>query len=172
MNSNEIEIAVCNYFGLRRNLIVPNVWWGMNFKHELDMLVISRAGYASEVEIKTTKGDLKKDLAKKHGHADHRIKSLWFAIPESLIHCTDLVPEHAGIMICGMKKIGDNRPMVPKVIKVLRRPKSKSQYEWNALEQLKLAQLGCLRVWNLKAKVIGQKIEDDEVSDELSRAVP
>ena len=33
----EIETAVANYFGYRRQIIVPNVWWGLGFNHECEI---------------------------------------------------------------------------------------------------------------------------------------
>lgn len=66
MKTIELEIAIMEYFGIRQNLIVPNVSWGMNGLHECDVLILSKAGYATEVEIKISKPDLLKDRDKKH----------------------------------------------------------------------------------------------------------
>ena len=74
---SEIELAVAHYFDPRRNIIVPNVWWGMGFNYECDLLVLTKAGYAYEVEIKTTKSDLKADLKKEHGHKSDKIRKLF-----------------------------------------------------------------------------------------------
>ncbi len=41
----DIEIAVSSHFGIRQNTIVPNLFWGM-FTYELDLLVLSKGGYA------------------------------------------------------------------------------------------------------------------------------
>ncbi len=72
----DIECALATYFDPRRNLIVPNVWWGMGLNHECDLMVMTRSGYVYEVEIKTSKADLVRDLKKPHGHGDDKIRKL------------------------------------------------------------------------------------------------
>ena len=94
----DIELAVSGYLNPRQNLIVPNVHWGLGI-HECDLLVITQAGYAWEIEIKVSKADLIKDGKKRHGHIDFRIKELWFAIPKYLEPHIEHVPKHAGIIV-------------------------------------------------------------------------
>ena len=93
----EMECCVASFLNYRSNLIVPNVSWGMAL-HECDLLVITKAGYAWEVEIKVTKADLKKDSEKWHGHRSSRIKHLFFAIPTYLQDAIEYIPERAGII--------------------------------------------------------------------------
>jgi len=97
MTSTDIELELANYFNPRSNLIIPNVSWGFNI-HECDLLVVSPAGYITEVEIKISKSDIRADLKKRHKHFDTRIKRLFFAIPYNLQDYADLIPEHAGIL--------------------------------------------------------------------------
>ena len=65
MKTIEVEVAIMQHFDVRRNVIVPNVSWGI-FRpgigqlHEIDLLVLSGSNYATEVEIKVTKADLKR----------------------------------------------------------------------------------------------------------------
>ena len=47
-----------NFFNYRANLIVPNISWGLGL-HECDLLVLTSSGYATEIEIKVSKADLK-----------------------------------------------------------------------------------------------------------------
>ena len=61
----EIEVVVAQYFDPRRNVIVPNVWWGWGLRHECDLVVMTKTGYAYEVEIKVSRSDLKADLKKR-----------------------------------------------------------------------------------------------------------
>lgn len=42
----DMEVAVMEHFGVRQNLIVPNVWWGMGLNHECDMLVLTKSNCA------------------------------------------------------------------------------------------------------------------------------
>lgn len=65
----QCEVAIMKHFGIRANLIVPNVSWeiySLPFRtlHECDILILSNSGYATEVEIKISKADLLKDREK------------------------------------------------------------------------------------------------------------
>ena len=89
MKTIDIEIAVMKWIGIRRNLVIPNVSWGISMKHpttykwmglhECDILSLTKSNYAMEVEIKTTKSDLLKDKEKTHGHNSNLIRYLYFA---------------------------------------------------------------------------------------------
>lgn len=102
IKTSEIELAIAKFFGIRQNIIVPNLSWGLGFKHELDLAVITKSCYLHEYEIKTSAGDLKKDLEKPHLHRDklNRIRTLNFVIPDYLYKYKDYIPEHAGIYCC------------------------------------------------------------------------
>lgn len=140
----DIELALCSFLDYRVNLIVPNVSWGM-FSHECDLLVLTKSGYASEVEIKVDKYDLIKDKLKRHKHKDYRnrIKYLYFAIPFYLEDCIDHIPGHAGVIIVGE----DLR------CKIIRKPKRIGKYKFSMEERYQIARLGALRIWNLKRKI-------------------
>ena len=64
MNAREIEYHVSNYFDVLRNICVPNVSHGFNGLWESDLLIVTKARYLYEVEIKTSVADLRKDLKK------------------------------------------------------------------------------------------------------------
>jgi hypothetical protein len=144
---SEIEFAISRHFNYRTNVIIPNLSWGM-FPYELDLCVLNmRSLYASEVEIKISQSDLKRDGKKHHQHAGKAfgnrtmIKALWFAMPLKMEKCTDLVPERAGILLV------DNKGNV----KILRKPTiNKLARPWPITEAFKLARLGTLRMWSLK----------------------
>lgn len=141
--SAEIEIAVAAYFGARTHIIVPNVSWGM-FGYELDLCILNnKSFYASEVEIKTSKFDLKRDCKKSHQHDlnYNMIKNLWFAMPEKLECCADLVPTKAGILLVSPKS----------VVREIRKPQpNRIARKWTVQKAYELARLGTLRVWDLK----------------------
>jgi len=146
----EIEVILSKFFKKRINLIVPNISWGLNI-HECDLLIISKSGYATEVEIKVSIADLKKDLIKRHHHIDYRnrIKNLYFAFPEKLEKhlekYKDFIPPRAGILIIKP----DNR------VKVLKKPQSNPQsIKFSSTDMYKVARLGSLRIWGLKEKII------------------
>ena len=140
----EMEIVIARYFDTRKNVIVPNVSHGM-FRYEMDLCMLNMVGmYASEVEIKISKSDLKADAKKPHHHDCVSIKYLWFAMPEKLKGCEEYVPEHAGILFVSSKG----------AVSVARKPVSnKSAQKWDYKKAFRLARLGTLRVWNLKESI-------------------
>jgi hypothetical protein len=144
--SAEIEIAIARYFDVRKNIIVPNVSHGM-FGYELDLCIVSITGrYATEVEIKISKADLKADSKKRHRHDwnDNFIKNLYFAMPEKMIGYENLVPEKAGIIFVTPKgKVYIFRKCKP----------NKLAKKWDDHKLYKLTRLGMFRVWNMKEKI-------------------
>lgn len=158
LNALDIELAVDAMFGHRTNIIVPNVSWGLGLRHECDMLVVSQAGYAKEIEIKCTKGDIKADLKKKHGHVSNCIKELYFAVPKKLIDC-EYLPEAAGLI--SVKYVGPwslhkdeaYRPSHYRA-EIVRRGRINRQARKLTERELKhLMHLGCMRIWTLKSKL-------------------
>lgn len=149
LRSIDIELAVSNYFNPRQNLVVPNVSWGM-FGHECDLLILTKAGYAWEVEIKVTKSDLIKDKQKPHGHNDRKIKHLYFAIPDYLEPHIEHIPERAGILTI---YTGDNQRK-PKC-RTFRKPRAnQNSYKFTDKDKYQIARLGALRIWGLKRNIV------------------
>jgi hypothetical protein len=149
-----MECALANYFNYRTNLIVPNVCWGLDI-HECDLFILSQAGYATEVEIKISIGDLRADAKKRHGHRSNRIKRLYFAMPlalgnkyHAMIH--ELVPERAGILLVREK---DDDWRQPKIIKGREAVKQRTS-RFTDTERYKIARLGAIRIWPLKRKLL------------------
>lgn len=147
--THELEIAISNFFDYRVNLIVPNVYWGF-LAYECDLLVVSKAGYTKEIEIKVSKADLKKDKEKWHNHNSKKIKQLFFAIPEKLgiDFALEHIPNKAGLIV--VDKFGR--------CKVVKSAKINTKAEKISIEdRLKIAHLGSMRIWNLKWKLIDEK---------------
>lgn len=148
MKTIEIEIALMNYIGIRQNIVVPNVHWGMDFMHECDILSLTSSGYATEIEIKISKSNLLKDKEKKHGHNHKLITYLYFAVPENLIDIAfNEIPERSGLYRIYKR----NNSCFVKLIKPAKR-KSKP-YKWPIEKRLKLAHLGTMRILGLKKKL-------------------
>jgi len=147
VNATDIEVAVAKYFNWRVNLIVPNVSWGF-FIHECDLLIVTKAGYCYEVEIKISRADLKADAKKRHGHRSDRLRKLFFAIPGQMLSSIDLIPSHAGVFsvwaggYCKKEREAQTLPA---------QPISES-------ERFQVARLGTMRIWGLKQKVT--RLED------------
>jgi hypothetical protein len=153
----EMEIAIAKYFGIRQHIIVPNLSWGLSgLRHECDLFVIKRSGYAIEIEIKRTKADFLADFKKGHNHIDRkkRISEFYYAFPDDIYEkCANLVPENAGVFIC---KRYDDRVFAS----VKKSPvKIKEARKLTTEEQLKVASLGTMRIWSLKQKLIKAKDE-------------
>jgi len=142
----EIELALSSFFDARANLIVPNVSWGLNL-HECDILILSKAGYATEVEIKVSKADLKKDRDKGHGHVSDKIKRLYFAVPEKIdtAFVEAHVPARAGIIVVNKK--GKCRIVKQCTYNMKAKPFSDS-------DRMQLARLGAMRIWGLKRNIV------------------
>lgn len=146
----EMEVAISDYFNPRANMIVPNISWGM-YIHECDLLVITRAGMGYEVEIKISKADLKKDALKPHAHKHKKIRYLYFAIPEFLADCHDLIPERAGILhVCNnVSRYGSG--FCGFRVECVRPPKDEGRsYKFTNEEKMDLGRLATMRIWTLK----------------------
>lgn len=145
----DIEIAVARYFNPRKNLIVPNISWGMGL-HECDILIASARGYLIEIEIKISAADLKKEAKKRHGHVDRmgRIRKLYFAMPENLTHLCEHLPERAGILSYYVDGTWNSymREIRPAKTNAKARP-------LNDREMYNMARLGAMRIWGLKRKI-------------------
>ena len=171
MTALEIEIAVMKYFNPRQNIIVPNVSWGLYNKeykslHECDLIVLSGANWATEVEIKISKSDLLKDAEKPHGHNHNLIRRLYFAVPESLMDIAmQNIPERSGLIVIKQKtrikykkdkyggylKDGDMQYLIAEVVR-----ESKinvSAVKWTDAQRYQLARLGTMRILGLKEKL-------------------
>lgn len=146
----EMELALARYINIRQNLVVPNVYWGFT-EHECDLLVLTKAGYLWEIEIKTSKADLLQDQKKRHGYRSDKIKFLYFAIPEKLLKHKALIPERAGIITLKMEKTV-YKPYLycyPE-----RAPLLNVNYKVTEEERFQIARLGAMRIWGLKAKLL------------------
>jgi len=142
----DIECAVANYFSPRVNLIVPNVSWGFLF-HECDLLVVTPAGYCYEVEIKTSRSDLKADIGKAHGHRSTKIRRLYFAIPDYMEKDVEFIPERAGILLISAAVINGHDIRC----KCVRDPRTNAEArKISEAERFQVARLGTMRVWSLK----------------------
>lgn len=142
----DMEIALMKYFGVRENIIVPNISWGIQI-HECDLLIVRSSGYCIEVEIKVSKQDLKADFEKRHKHKDkaNRIKEFYYALPYSLYGtCKELIPEESGLLL-----VHDNLKVV--VVKSPRINTNSKKLEEKEIRHI--LHLGCMRICTLKQKI-------------------
>ena len=163
----DIEVAIAKYYGVRQHIIVPNISWGFHWMHECDMFIVTKAGIATEVEIKISKADLLKDFNKGHNHKDRagRITYFYYAMPETLYEkVKDLIPPEAGILTCER----GSWEGASAYIREKRKPeKRKDTRKLTPEEQLKIAWLGTMRIWSLKEKII--KLQNDGTTKKVRK---
>ncbi len=139
---------------IRRNLIVPNVSWGMflgaRALHECDLLCLTKSGYATEIEIKVSKSDLMKDKHKEHGHVHNHIARFYYAVPKKLEETAlQVIPERAGLFVVEKNHYRGHSVALSKQCK-----RNKSAIKWTNDERTKLAELGAMRILRCKEKIL------------------
>ena len=145
MASQDIEIAVALHFCYRRNVIVPNISWGMGLHYEADVVVLRPSDYAIEIEIKISASDIRADRKKKHQHDSNLFRELWFAVPEKLEGHPD-IPCRAGILSVD----AEGR------VESIRSPqRNRLAVKWSQQQRNKLYHLASMRTWSLK-KIIAR----------------
>jgi len=153
MTANDIEMACVAMIGSRANFILPNAYWGLGFRHELDLLVISRNYVGREIEIKVSAADLKKDKDKNHLHSDSRLQYLYFAVPEKLLELAKQeIPARAGIIVVRERESGwgEKKTKYLKAEYARKAKKEGSCFAWDASQIAKMSHLAMMRYWKLK----------------------
>lgn len=144
LTTPELEIALANYLNIRANIIVPNIHWGL-LPYETDLFVLSKTGYATEIEIKVSAGDLKADKLKKHTHSSPLVRKLYFAMPDCLEKHITHVPAKAGILL--VDYYGR--------VKEIRKPQiNTAARKLTDKEIHQVLRLGNMRTWNLRKKLV------------------
>ena len=154
MKTIEIEIALMRYLGIRTNLIVPNVSWGIAGLHECDILSLSASNYATEIEIKVTKYDLLKDKEKAHNHVHNHITYFYYAVPEGLEDIAlESIPGRAGLYVITCNLNTYDPSLVGHEVKLIRKcQRNGAAIKWSEKERHQLARLGAMRILGLKIK--------------------
>lgn len=156
--TDEMELALARYYEWKNLLAIPNIGYGLNL-HECDLLIVSKSGYATEIEIKVSKSDLKVDMHKQHGHRSNRIKYLYFAVPEKLKDCISLIPERAGFMT--VSNTGQ--------ISIIKDAETNINVKKFTDEEIsKFYKLGCIRIWHLR-RTIKHLLEEKETLKKLAK---
>jgi len=156
MTADEVKYALtysqCSPFFIRSHYVVPEVEWGLGFRHRLDLLSITMdTKTGTEIEIKISKSDLKRDLEKEHRHQDYKIKQLYFAGPIELQEAFfEYAPPEAGIITV---YYDESLRWHKYQCTIRRRPKPKKTYHTFTDEEIfKLLRLGNMRYWSLFSK--------------------
>lgn len=147
IHSGHIEIAVAELIGWRQHVIVPNVSWGLGLSHECDLLILDDKSRFTEIEIKISKHDLKRDFDKIHGHTSALITRLVYALPAELIeHAKAIIPEPCGII--AVKYNEGRRKFEAEWTRRCRHRKRMKEIPEHTIR--KFLELGCMRIWSLK----------------------
>ena len=145
----DMEIILSDFFYSRSvSMVIPNVYWAFGH-YEKDLVVITKAGYAWEVEIKVSRADLIKDKDKRHKHNDNKIKFLYFAIPKELESHIEHIPEGAGIITVSQ----EDKSKWWRGCEIIREPLKRNDYKLSTEEQLSIARLSTHRMWVMKKKM-------------------
>jgi hypothetical protein len=159
----EMELAIAGFFGIRQNIIVPNISWGL-LKYECDVLIITKSACGIEVEIKRSKSDMQADFKKRHKHDDPRIREFYYCFPFDIYEsCKDLVPEEAGILVV-YQSIYHNYAKEEK--------KPVIRKNWRKLTKEEIytaARLGSMRIWNLKNTIINLKKDKKKAKKSIAK---
>lgn len=152
-------------FDFSRNLCVDNVSWGLGLPWEADLIVMSGSGYLTEVEVKISVSDLKRDAAK-HKHTvrlaedgvyyTKLIRRFYYAMPEAVWKKAGdrllPIPGDAGVILITVDPGRPGSNILPKLVaSEVRKAKVNMRAEKLDLKRrYELARLGCLRYWDRK----------------------
>lgn len=131
---------------------------------ETDMLHITKNGYATGFEIKISLSDLKADLKKPQIEDLNRVlhngksglevfykefKYFYYAVPESLLDKTiALIDPRFGIVSVKKNEYSGHHYCI-----ISRKPQLLFNVKWSEKEMLRIAKLGAMRIYGLKAKI-------------------
>ncbi len=144
LSVKEIQKEIAKYFDTRKNIIVPNVSFGL-LPYEADLLIMSKSGYLTEIEIKRSWSDFLADFKKKHTHNHKLIKYFYYAVPKNILERVEAFLNERGVK-CGLLQYNEDcRVCYIKLCGNTVYPGRKLFLE----EQLQLARLGVMRYWNV-----------------------
>ena len=146
----ELEITRSCY-PPRRCLVLPNASWGMGLSWEADLVVVSKSGYVSEIEIKTSVSDFRADFKKRKHRLleDSLISRFIYAMPRSVWEKADLTPDaRYGLIVVDARK---PLPSIELQARWIRRPQKLGRQSKLSDKQItNLYRLAYLRMWDLK----------------------
>ena len=185
----QIEVILTGYpdspYYVRQDIVIPNCSWGY-LNHEADLLVLTKAKYLVEIEIKRTWSDFMADFKKNHVHDDPKLSYFYYAVPlsigERVFHwlykgeykCrpgfiyynrsdvtgfTEHNPNRCGLIIYADAEESSCRGNRIGSCCINVSPERMNKYKVPVEEELKLLRLLGLRIWNMKKKLAEHQIE-------------
>lgn len=169
----EIEVALAHddKFNFVRNVISFNVnGWGGNLPlfHEADMIVLSKSGYLTEVEIKRSFADFKNDFKKDHQHANSKlVKNFYYCVPIDIVEkCIAYFEENGRFEATGFCAYCDEDNLI-RFYNVNNTGKEKREFrKLTPDEMFQVARYGAMRNVTLKKKTIKLLIENARLKNE------
>lgn len=156
----EIEIALCNTdrFNFVKNIVAFNVngmGKSLPIHHECDMLVLSKSGYLTEIEIKRSWNDFLAEFRKRHSHKSDLIKYFFYCIPKCLEERVRLELKKREVAYSGIITYNEElRITINDCVEM------KPYRKLSMKEQLQVARYGAMRSVMLKKKLL--KFEKNE----------
>lgn len=173
LSVKEIELMLykSNLFKSSDCIVVPNLSYGL-LNHEADLVVVTKNGILTEIEIKRSFQDLKKDFEKGTFHIDDRVSRFYYCIPEKILDKAlnlfmeqkEKIKELYGYDMYispGLIVYNDEGHICVKNDRSSRLKSRKIFLE----EREKLARLMSLRYWSLVEKTINKE-KESKVKDE------
>ena len=163
----DIQALLAEHFGIRNNIIVPNVSWGL-LDYEADLLIMNKTGYVTEIEIKRSWSDFLADFKKdENAHKSENIYQFWYCVPDSLYKdCIDKLKEVYPDSLDRPNVISYSDSGIlnfhGKSASYCRGKHRKMFLE----EQLKLARLGAMRYWSSEFKRLRKNESDNDINIE------
>lgn len=159
-------MAVIKLIGYRTHVVVPNVSWGLGLNHECDMLVLDKHNRFTEIELKISAADLKKDFTKSHQHKSRYISRLVYALPEWLYESHgELIPAGCGVIL--VSDIGNTRKILHATWeRNCKHSKHTLEIPRKILD--KFYHLGCMRIWSLKQRITEIKADNERLRKTLT----
>jgi hypothetical protein len=151
MNTQRLEWLVADFLGVRENLIVPNVKYGFyGMPYEADLIVVAPSMYATEIELKVSKSDIKADNNKEaYAHKSKRIKRFFYAVPDELKDC-EYLPIDCGLIIARERIYSNGQNcMIVRPPRINKDAKKLTEQEYRVL-----LRLCAMRVWTLKERLV------------------
>lgn len=159
----EIEVALSKLpeFDFRKNIIAFNVN-GISEKlpifHECDMLVCTKSGYLTEIEIKRSWNDFLSDFKKKHKHeSEGLIKYFYYCLPSAFdLNKTYKILEENEVVYSGIYSYDEYLNFQFHAAKIYDDYYANRYIPCKKLfieQQLEIARLASMRVIGLKEKI-------------------
>lgn len=154
----ELELLVAEFFGIRKNLIIPNLSWGIKLNYEADLTIVTRAKCCYEVELKVSKSDLIAESKKKiNAHKGSIYKRFYYAMPDYIYDEKLITNADAGVLLAKWIPEWKHYTFTRKAhwkINEIKKPKNKKTDKLTDEQYLKLLELQAMRVWSMKRKFV------------------